>query len=89
VRTPDWAGPLSKAHQRALAYLTGMPSLPVGARAGAHEPRAALGGPLPERATDPREVVAAYSSASGRPMAIMTVTRALSYSECSKKVPAG
>lgn len=64
MRTPDWAGPLSEAHQRALAYLTGMPTRPVGARASADELRAALGGPLPERAADPREVVAALAAAA-------------------------
>ncbi|NUR95799.1 MAG: aspartate aminotransferase family protein, partial [Kribbellaceae bacterium] len=54
----DWEGPLTEAYERATTYLAGLPERRVGPRATAAELRAALGGALPEGATDPRVVVA-------------------------------
>jgi len=64
VQTPDWAGPLTEAYQQALAYLTSVPTRPVGSRATPTELRAALGGPLPEGAGDPRTVIAELAAAA-------------------------
>jgi glutamate/tyrosine decarboxylase-like PLP-dependent enzyme len=64
VDTPDWKGPLGEALDQALAYLEGLPDRPVAGRAGLAELRAALGGPLPERPLDPREVVAELARAA-------------------------
>jgi glutamate/tyrosine decarboxylase-like PLP-dependent enzyme len=61
---PDWKGPLGEAVDHALAYLEGLPSRPVTGRASLAELRAALGGPLPERPLDAREVVAALATAA-------------------------
>lgn len=60
---PDWAGPLSEAYRLATTYLAGVPDRPVGARASLRQLRAALGGPLPQRPTDPRAVIAALATA--------------------------
>jgi glutamate/tyrosine decarboxylase-like PLP-dependent enzyme len=64
VNEPDWKRPLGEAFDQALAYLEGLPGRPVPARAGLAELRAALGGPLPERPLDPREVVAELAAAA-------------------------
>ena len=58
---PDWKGSLGEAFDRAVAYLEGLPTRPVPGRASLPELRAALGGPLPERPLEPREVVAALA----------------------------
>ncbi|MFF0268967.1 pyridoxal phosphate-dependent decarboxylase family protein [Kribbella sp. NPDC004536] len=54
----DWEGPLTEAYERATTYLAGLPERRVGPRATAAELRAALGGELPDGATDPRAVIA-------------------------------
>jgi glutamate/tyrosine decarboxylase-like PLP-dependent enzyme len=64
MEQPDWKGPLGEAFDHALSYLEGLPARPVTTRAGLAELRAALGGPLPERPRDPREVVAALAAAA-------------------------
>jgi len=64
VEQPDWKGSLGEAFDQALAYLEGLPARPVPARAGLAELRAALGGPLPDRPREPREVVAALAEAA-------------------------
>jgi glutamate/tyrosine decarboxylase-like PLP-dependent enzyme len=64
VNEPDWKRPLGEAFDQALAYLEGLPGRPVPARAGLAELRATLGGPLPERPLDPREVVAELARAA-------------------------
>ena len=64
MNRPDWAGPLDEARRCAEAYLAGLPDRPVRAAAGLPELRAALGGPVPERPTDPREVIAALAGAA-------------------------
>jgi glutamate/tyrosine decarboxylase-like PLP-dependent enzyme len=64
VHEPDWKRPLGEAFDQALAYLEGLPARPVAGRAGPAELRAALGGPLPERPLDPREVVAELATAA-------------------------
>jgi glutamate/tyrosine decarboxylase-like PLP-dependent enzyme len=64
VNQPDWKRPLGEAFDRALAYLEELPDRPVAGRAGLAELRAALGGPLPGRPQDPREVVAELARAA-------------------------
>jgi glutamate/tyrosine decarboxylase-like PLP-dependent enzyme len=64
VNEPDWKRPLGEAFDQALAYLEGLPGRPVPGRAGLAELREALGGPLPERPLDPREVVAELAAAA-------------------------
>ncbi|HEY6589458.1 MAG TPA: aminotransferase class V-fold PLP-dependent enzyme [Actinomycetota bacterium] len=64
MNEPDWKRPLGEAFDQALAYLEGLPGRPVPGRAGLAELRAALGGPLPERPLDPREVVAELATAA-------------------------
>ncbi len=64
MEKPDWAGPLAKAHDSALAYLTGLPTRPVGSSASREELRAALEVPLPETAGDPEEVIAELAAAA-------------------------
>ena len=61
---PDWKGPLGEAFDQALAYLEGLPGRPPAGRASLPELRAALGGPLPERPQEPREVVADLATAA-------------------------
>jgi glutamate/tyrosine decarboxylase-like PLP-dependent enzyme len=63
LQTADWSGPLNEAYQRAIDYLTDVPTQPVGARATSAELRAALDGPLPEGPTDPRAVIANLATA--------------------------
>ena len=48
---------LDAAVHAARAYLTGLPTRPVGARASVEELRTALGGPLPPEGMDPARVV--------------------------------
>jgi glutamate/tyrosine decarboxylase-like PLP-dependent enzyme len=64
VDQPDWKGSLGEAFDQALAYLEGLPARPLTGRAGLPELRAALGGPLPERPLEPREVVADLATAA-------------------------
>jgi glutamate/tyrosine decarboxylase-like PLP-dependent enzyme len=64
VNEPDWKRPLGEAFDQALAYLEGLPTRPVPGRAGLAELRATLGGPLPERPLDPRDVVAELARAA-------------------------
>lgn len=64
MEQPDWAQPLDTAYQQALAYLSGLPDRPVGARASLPELRAALGGAMPEHPGDAGEVVAALAAAA-------------------------
>jgi glutamate/tyrosine decarboxylase-like PLP-dependent enzyme len=64
MHEPDWKRPLGEAFDQALAYLEGLSGRPVPARAGLPELRAALGGPLPERPRDSREVVAELARAA-------------------------
>jgi glutamate/tyrosine decarboxylase-like PLP-dependent enzyme len=64
MNEPDWKRPLGEAFDQALAYLEGLSGRPVPSRAGLSELRAALGGPLPERPLDPREVVAELARAA-------------------------
>jgi len=64
VHEPDWKRPLGEAFDQALAYLEGLPARPVAGRVGLAELRATLGGPLPERPLDPREVVAELARAA-------------------------
>jgi glutamate/tyrosine decarboxylase-like PLP-dependent enzyme len=63
---PDWKGPLEEAFDQALAYLEGLPGRPLAGSATLAELRAALGGPLPERPLEPREVVADLAAAADR-----------------------
>ncbi len=63
MQEPDWAGPLGEAYRYAAAYLASLPDRRVAARADLTELRAALGGPLPDRADDPAAVVAALAAA--------------------------
>ena len=60
----DWAGPLGEAAARALAYLNGLPTRPVGLHATVAQLRASLGGPLPDQPEDPRQVIAALAEAA-------------------------
>ena len=64
MEQPDWKGPLGEAFDRTLSYLEGLPARPVTGRVGLAELRAALGGSLPERPREPREVVAALAEAA-------------------------
>jgi glutamate/tyrosine decarboxylase-like PLP-dependent enzyme len=64
MERPNWKGPLGEALDRAVSYLEGLPDRPVPAGAGRTELATALGGPLPERPADPREVVAALAAAA-------------------------
>jgi glutamate/tyrosine decarboxylase-like PLP-dependent enzyme len=65
MERPNWTGPLGEAFDRAVSYLEGLPDRPVPAAAGRTALTAALGGPLPERPTDPRAVIAALAAAAG------------------------
>jgi glutamate/tyrosine decarboxylase-like PLP-dependent enzyme len=64
MQQPDWSAALTRAHDLALAYLTGLPERPVGARADLPSLRAALGGPLPEHPSDPERVIASLAAAA-------------------------
>jgi glutamate/tyrosine decarboxylase-like PLP-dependent enzyme len=64
VDEPDWKGPLGEAFGSALEYLEGLPARPVGSSASVEELRVALGGPLPEAPSEPREVIAALAAAA-------------------------
>src|SRR5689334_21653454 len=57
MEQPDWAAPLGQAYESALAFLTGLPTRPVGARTNALALKSDLGGPLPETPEDPRKVI--------------------------------
>jgi glutamate/tyrosine decarboxylase-like PLP-dependent enzyme len=54
----DWKGPLGEAFEEALAYLEGLPSRRVASYIDLSTLRKALGGPVPNRPMEPREVVA-------------------------------
>jgi glutamate/tyrosine decarboxylase-like PLP-dependent enzyme len=54
----DWKGPLGEAFEEALAYLEGLPSRRVASYIDLSTLRKALGGPVPNRPLEPREVVA-------------------------------
>jgi glutamate/tyrosine decarboxylase-like PLP-dependent enzyme len=62
---PDWKGVLGEAYEHAVAHLDGLPARPVGTTVGLAELRAALGGPLPGRPQDPRQVVRELAVAAG------------------------
>jgi hypothetical protein len=62
---PDWKGALGEAFAQALSYLDGLPDRPVHPAADLGQLRAALGGPLPERPLDARDVVADLAAAAG------------------------
>lgn len=61
---PDWKGPLGEAFAEALRYLEGLPSRPLSGYPSLSELRATLGGPLPDQALEPREVVADLAAAA-------------------------
>ena len=62
---PDWKSALGEAFAQALSYLDGLPDRPVHPAADLGQLRAALGGPLPERPLDARDVVADLAGAAG------------------------
>ena len=62
---PDWKGVLGEAFAQAVSYLDGLPDRPVHPAADLAQLRAALGGPLPERPLDARDVVADLAAAAG------------------------
>ena len=62
---PDWKSALGEAFAQALSYLDGLPDRPVHPAADLAQLRAALGGPLPERPLDARDVVADLAAAAG------------------------
>jgi glutamate/tyrosine decarboxylase-like PLP-dependent enzyme len=64
VDRPDWRGPLGEAFDRALCYLEGLPDRPVRTTASLAELRTTLGGPIPERPSDPRAVIAELETAA-------------------------
>jgi glutamate/tyrosine decarboxylase-like PLP-dependent enzyme len=55
---------LTEAHRLAHAYLAGLPDRAVGSNTPVADLRKALGGPLPETPSDPREVIAALAAAA-------------------------
>ena len=57
MNEPDWKGALAEAFEHALAYLEGLPARRIAAPATLAGLRAALGGPLPERPLEAREVI--------------------------------
>ncbi len=63
MQEPDWKGALDEAFLRASTYLASLPNRPVAGSAGLYELRAALDGPLPERPSDPADVIAALADA--------------------------
>ena len=58
MNEPDWKGALGEAFEEALAYLQDLPSRPIPSYVDLSTLRAALGGSVPERSMEPREVVA-------------------------------
>jgi glutamate/tyrosine decarboxylase-like PLP-dependent enzyme len=58
VNEPDWKGPLGQAFEEALRYVEGLPSRSLSGYPSLEELRAAIGGPLPEHSSKPREVIA-------------------------------
>ena len=58
MNEPDWKGALGEAFEEALAYLQDLPARPIPSSVDLSTLRAALGGAVPERPVDPREVVA-------------------------------
>jgi glutamate/tyrosine decarboxylase-like PLP-dependent enzyme len=58
MNEPDWKGALGEAFEESLAYLQGLPLRPIPSQVDLSTLRAALGGAVPERPVDPREVVA-------------------------------
>src|SRR5690349_13511152 len=62
---PDWKGALGEAVEQALTYLDDLPDRSIRPTADLARLRAALGGPLPERPHDAREVIAALAAAAG------------------------
>ena len=61
----DWKGVLGEAYAQAVSYLDGLPDRPVHPAADLALLRAALGGPLPDRPLDARDVVADLAAAAG------------------------
>lgn len=57
MQEPDWRTALTEATDRAVRWLEGLPERPVAAQAGVEELRDALGGPMPDRPIDPRDVI--------------------------------
>jgi len=57
MNEPDWKGALGEAFEEALAYLQDLPARPIPSYVDLSTLRAALGGTVPERPVDPREVV--------------------------------
>jgi len=57
MNEPDWKGALGEAFEEALAYLQDLPVRPIPSYVDLSTLRAALGGTVPERPVDPREVV--------------------------------
>ena len=64
MNEPDWKGALGEAFEEAVAYLQGIPSRPIPSYVDLSTLRAALGGSVPERPTEPREVVADLAAAA-------------------------
>ena len=62
---PDWRSALGEAFAQAVSYLDGLPDRPIHPAADLAQLRAALGGPLPERPLDARDVVADLAAAAG------------------------
>jgi glutamate/tyrosine decarboxylase-like PLP-dependent enzyme len=62
---PDWKGVLGEAYAHAVSYLDGLPERPVHPTADLAQLRAALGGPLPDRPLDARDVVTDLAAAAG------------------------
>jgi len=58
MNEPDWKGALAEAFDHALGYLEGLPDRPIIPPATLAELRTTLGGPLPERPLEAREVLA-------------------------------
>ena len=65
MERPDWTSALGEAFAQAVSYLDSLPDRPVHPAADLAQLRAALGGPLPERPLDARDVVADLSAAAG------------------------
>ena len=64
MNEPDWKGALGEAFEEAVAYLQGIPSRSIPSYVDLSTLRAALGGSLPERPMEPREVVADLAAAA-------------------------